>query len=211
MKNELASLKNTIGSLEPVNMQAIEDYDNLKSRHDFLKSQRDDLIKGKVNLDNLIEEMTGTMEKMLSASIKKVNDEFNKVFSELFEGGKAQLIIEGEGSILECGVEVNAQPPGKKLQSLSLLSGGERTLTAIALLFAILNTKATPFCVLDEIEAALDDANIARFTRYLKEISKHTQFILITHRKSTMEVADALYGISMEDTAVSRVLAVKMV
>ena len=162
-------------------------------------------------MDNLIEEMTDTMEKMLSESIKKVNDEFNKVFSELFEGGKAQLIIEGEGSILECGVEVNAQPPGKKLQSLSLLSGGERTLTAIALLFAILNTKATPFCVLDEIEAALDDVNIVRFTRYLKKVSKHTQFIMITHRKATMEVADALYGISMEDTAVSKVLAVKMV
>ena len=192
-------------------MQAIEDYDNLKTRYDFLKSQLDDLMKGKVNLDNLIEEMTDTMEKMLSESIKKVNDEFNKVFSELFEGGKAQLIIEGEGSILECGVEVNAQPPGKKLQSLSLLSGGERTLTAIALLFAILNTKATPFCVLDEIEAALDDVNIVRFTRYLKKVSKHTQFIMITHRKATMEVADALYGISMEDTAVSKVLAVKMV
>ncbi|HHV17346.1 MAG TPA: chromosome segregation protein SMC [Thermoanaerobacterales bacterium] len=211
MKNQLAFLKKEIDSLGPVNMQAIEDYDNLKTRYDFLKSQLDDLMKGKVNLDNLIEEMTDTMEKMLSESIKKVNDEFNKVFSELFEGGKAQLIIEGEGSILECGVEVNAQPPGKKLQSLSLLSGGERTLTAIALLFAILNTKATPFCVLDEIEAALDDVNIVRFTRYLKKVSKHTQFIMITHRKATMEVADALYGISMEDTAVSKVLAVKMV
>jgi chromosome segregation protein len=211
MKNNLANIKKEIELLGPVNMQAIEDYDSLKTRYDFLKSQLDDLIKGKVNLDNLIEEMTGTMEKMLSASIKKIDDEFNKVFSELFEGGKAQLIIEGEGSILECGVEVNAQPPGKKLQSLSLLSGGERTLTAIALLFAILNTKATPFCVLDEIEAALDDVNIVRFTRYLKKVSKHTQFIIITHRKATMEVADALYGISMEETAISKVLAVKMV
>lgn len=211
MKQDLALLKDEIEALGPVNMKAIEDYDNLKARYDFLKLQRDDLMKAKSNLDSIIEEMTGTMEEMLLASIKKVNDEFNKVFYELFEGGKAELIIQGEGSILECGVEVNAQPPGKRLQSLSLLSGGERTLTAIALLFAILNTKATPFCVLDEIEAALDDANIARFTRYLKQISMHTQFILITHRKSTMEVADALYGISMEDTAVSKVLAVKMV
>ncbi len=210
MKKRLVSLKSEIEALGPINMQAIEDYDNLKTRYDFLKSQRDDLVKAKIDLDNLIKEITYTMEDMLLASIEKVNKEFNKVFFELFEGGSAQLIVEGEGSILECGVEVSAQPPGKKLQSISLLSGGERTLTAIALLFAILNTKATPFCVLDEIEAALDDANIVRFTRYLKKVSKHTQFIIITHRKPTMEIADALYGISMEDDAVSKVLAVKM-
>ncbi|NLZ54581.1 MAG: chromosome segregation protein SMC [Thermoanaerobacteraceae bacterium] len=211
LKKQLASLKDQIESLGSVNMKAIEDYDNLKARYEFLVSQRDDLIKAKANLDSIIEDVTGTMEKMLLMAIKKVNDEFNKVFSELFEGGRAELIIEGEGSILDCGIEVNAQPPGKKLQNISLLSGGERALTAIALLFAILNTKATPFCVLDEIEAALDDANIARFTRYLKKVSKHTQFILITHRKQTMEAADALYGISMEETAVSKVLAVKIV
>lgn len=211
MKNQLASLKNQMESLGPVNMKAIEDYDNLKARYDFLISQRDDLIKAKANLDSVIEEVTGTMEKMLLAAIKKVNDEFNKVFSELFEGGRAELIIEGEGSILDCGIQVNAQPPGKKLQNITLLSGGERALTAIALLFAILNTKETPFCVLDEIEAALDDVNITRFTRYLKKVSKHTQFLLITHRKPTMEVADVLYGISMEETAVSKVLSVKMV
>lgn len=210
MKNKLAILKKEIESLGPVNMQAIEDYDNLKNRYDFLKAQRDDLIKAKFNLDSLIEQMTQTMEGMLLTSIEQVNKEFNKVFSELFAGGKAELIIDGEGSILECGVDVNAQPPGKKLQNLSLLSGGERALTAIALLFGILNTKTTPFCVLDEIEAALDDANIERFTKYLKKVSKHTQFIIITHRKSTMEVADALYGISMEETAISKVLAVKM-
>jgi len=176
-----------------------------------LITQRDDLIKAKANLDSIIEEITNTMSIMLSTTISKVNEEFNKVFTELFEGGRAELIVSGEGSVLDCGIEINAQPPGKKLQNISLLSGGERALTAIALLFAILNTKATPFCVLDEIEAALDDVNITRFTRYLKEVSKHTQFILITHRKATMEVADALYGISMEDAAVSKVLAVKMV
>jgi len=211
LKKSLVSVKNQIESLGPVNMKAIEDYNNLKTRYDFLISQRDDLIKAKANLDSIIEEITDTMSKMLSTAIKKVNEEFNKVFPELFEGGRAELIIEGEGSILDCGIEINAQPPGKKLQNISLLSGGERALTAIALLFAMLNTKATPFCVLDEIEAALDDANITRFTRYLKKVSKHTQFILITHKKATMEVADALYGISMEAAAVSKVLAVKMV
>jgi len=211
LKDRLSSLKNQIQSLGPVNMKAIEDYENLKSRYDFLISQRDDLIKAKANLDSIIENITNTMSKMLWETINKVNKEFNKVFCELFEGGRAELIIEGEGNILECGIEINAQPPGKKLQNIMLLSGGERALTAIALLFAILNTKATPFCVLDEIEAALDDANITRFTRYLKKVSKHTQFILITHRKATMEIADALYGISMEENAVSKVLAVKMV
>ncbi|MFY9415395.1 MAG: chromosome segregation protein SMC [Tepidanaerobacteraceae bacterium] len=211
LKNSLVSLKDQMESLGPVNMKAIEDYDNLKARYDFLITQRDDLIKAKANLDSIIEEITNTMSIMLSTTISKVNEEFNKVFTELFEGGRAELIVSGEGSVLDCGIEINAQPPGKKLQNISLLSGGERALTAIALLFAILNTKATPFCVLDEIEAALDDVNITRFTRYLKEVSKHTQFILITHRKATMEVADALYGISMEDAAVSKVLAVKMV
>jgi len=211
LKQSLAVLKEEIESLGQVNMNAIEDYDNLKARYDFLISQRNDLIRAKANLDNIIAEVTDTMSKMLSATIKKVNEEFNRVFTELFEGGRAELIVTGEGSVLECGIEINAQPPGKKLQNISLLSGGERALTAIALLFAILNTKATPFCVLDEIEAALDDVNIARFTRYLKKVSQHTQFILITHRKATMEVADALYGISMEDAAVSKVLAVKMV
>jgi len=211
IKKQLASLKAQMESLGPVNMKAIEDYDNLKSRYDFLVSQRDDLINAKANLDSIIEDVTGAMEKMLLDTISKINEEFNKIFSELFEGGRAELIIESDGSILDCGIEVRAQPPGKKLQSISLLSGGERALTAIALLFAILNTKATPFCVLDEIEAALDDVNITRFTKYLKKVSKHTQFILITHRKPTMEIADALYGISMEETAVSKVLAVKMV
>lgn len=211
IKRKLESLKNQIESLGPVNMKAIEDYDNLKARYEFLVSQRDDLIKGKANLDNIIEDVTKAMEKMLLETISKINVEFNRVFTELFEGGRAELIIEGDGSILDCGIEVNAQPPGKKLQNISLLSGGERALTAIALLFAILNTKATPFCVLDEIEAALDDVNITRFTRYLKKVSRHTQFIIITHRKATMEIADALYGISMEETAVSKVLAVKMV
>ncbi|WP_422445886.1 chromosome segregation protein SMC [Thermoanaerobacterium sp. DL9XJH110] len=210
MKDRLNEIQDKIESLGPVNIQAIEDHDSLKARYDFLKSQREDLVRAREKLDNLIREITKAMEEMFINSFKKVNSEFQKIFIELFGGGKAELVIQGDGGLLESGIEIIAQPPGKKLQSLSLLSGGERALTAIALLFAILNTKATPFCILDEIEAALDDANIDRFTRYLKRVSTHTQFIIITHRKNTMAVADALYGIAMEETAVSKVLAVKM-
>lgn len=210
IKDRLSKLHKELESLGPVNLKAIEDYENLKKRYDFLKTQRDDLIEGKDKLDSLVQGITKTMEEILFSAIQEINKEFKKVFTEMFGGGKAELIIDDEKGILECGIDINAQPPGKKLQSLSLLSGGERALTAIALLFAILNTKATPFCILDEIEAALDDANIDRFTQYLKKVSKHTQCIIITHRKRTMEVADALYGIAMEETAISKVLSVKI-
>jgi chromosome segregation protein len=210
MKEKITALQQEIESLGIVNLQAIDDYDNLKSRYDFLKAQRDDLKEAKDKLDSLIKEITKTMEDMFLSSFEKVREEFKKVFTELFGGGKADLIIEGDGSVLEAGIDIIAQPPGKKLQSISLLSGGEKALTAIALLFAILNIKATPFCILDEIEAALDDANIDRFASYLRKVAHHTQFIIITHRKNTMAIADALYGIAMEETAVSKVLAVKL-
>lgn len=210
MKQTFAEIQQEVEALGLVNLQAIEDYDNLKSRFDFLKSQRDDLQEAKLKLDNLIGEITRTMEDMFLKSFEKVKQEFKNVFVELFGGGRADLIIEGDGSVLEAGIDIIAQPPGKKLQSISLLSGGEKALTAIALLFAILNIKATPFCILDEIEAALDDANIDRFATYLRKVASHTQFIIITHRKNTMTMADALYGIAMEDTAVSKVLAVKL-
>ncbi|MCG0274644.1 MAG: chromosome segregation protein SMC [Thermosediminibacteraceae bacterium] len=210
IKRELFSVKRNIEELGPVNLNAIEDYENLKSRYDFMKSQRDDLLQAKIKLDDLIKDLTRTMEEMFLSTFKRIKAEFQKVFVELFGGGKAELVLDDETNPLESGIEVIVQPPGKKLQNLSLLSGGERALTAIALLFSILNVKATPFCVLDEIEAALDDANIERFTRYLKKISEHTQVIIITHRKSTMEVADALYGITMEETAVSKLVTVKL-
>ncbi|HHW02901.1 MAG TPA: chromosome segregation protein SMC [Thermoanaerobacterales bacterium] len=210
MKERISALQQDIESLGIVNLQAIEDYDNLKSRYDFLLAQRNDLQEAKDKLDSLIKEITKTMEDMFLSSFERVREEFKKVFTELFGGGKADLIIEGDGSVLDAGIEIIAQPPGKKLQSISLLSGGEKALTAIALLFAILNIKATPFCILDEIEAALDDANIERFASYLKKMASHTQFIIITHRKNTMAIADALYGIAMEETAVSKVLAVRL-
>ncbi|ADL07824.1 chromosome segregation protein SMC [Thermosediminibacter oceani] len=210
MKQELYSVKDMIMTLGPVNLNAIDDYENLKSRYDFLKSQRDDLLQAKIKLDDLIKDLTKTMEEMFLDTFKRVKVEFQRVFVELFGGGKAELILDDEENPLDSGIEIIAQPPGKKLQNLTLLSGGERALTAIALLFSILNIKATPFCILDEIEAALDDANIDRFTRYLKKVSEHTQVIIITHRKGTMEVADALYGIAMEETAVSKLITVKL-
>lgn len=210
IKQELFAVKKNIEELGPVNLSAIEDYENLKARYDFMKSQRDDLLQAKMKLDDLIKDLTRTMEEMFLNTFRKVQAEFKKVFVELFGGGKAELVLEDEVNPLESGIEVIVQPPGKKLQSLSLLSGGERALTAIAILFSILNIKATPFCVLDEIEAALDDANIDRFTRYLKKIAERTQVIIITHRKGTMEVADALYGVTMEETAVSKLVTVKL-
>ncbi|MCR4430145.1 MAG: chromosome segregation protein SMC [Tepidanaerobacteraceae bacterium] len=210
MKEEIVCIKKAIDSLGIVNLQAIEDYDNLKSRYDFLSAQRNDLREAKDKLDSLIKEITKAMEDMFLSTFERVREEFKKIFTELFGGGRADLVIQNEKNLLETGIEIIAQPPGKKLQSISLLSGGEKSLTAIALIFAILNIKATPFCILDEIESALDDANIDRFAAYLKKVSAHTQFIIITHRKNTMTVADALYGVAMEETAVSKVLAVKL-
>jgi len=207
--DHIRHLQQQIDELGPVNIQAIEDFENLNSRYYFMKTQRDDLVQAADKLNSLIKEITKTMETIFISSLEKVREEFRQVFVELFGGGKAELVLVGDDNILDAGVDIIAQPPGKKLQNISLLSGGERALTAIALLFAILKTKVTPFCILDEIEAALDDANIDRFKNYLKKISKHTQFIIITHRKGTMSVADTLYGITMEDTAVSKVLGVK--
>jgi len=209
IREHIEHLQQKINELGPVNIQAIEDYENLNSRYFFMKTQRDDLVQAAEKLNSLIKEITKTMETMFISSLEKVREEFRQVFVELFGGGKAELVLVGDENILDAGVDIIAQPPGKKLQSISLLSGGEKALTAIALLFAILKTKVTPFCILDEIEAALDDANIERFKNYLKKISKHTQFIIITHRKDTMSVADTLYGITMEESAVSKVLGVK--
>ena len=169
-----------------------------------------DLIAAKADLKKVIEDMSIKMEEQFLSSFNEIRDTFNQIFKVLFNGGKADLIIEDEDNILTSGIEIIAQPPGKKLQNLSLLSGGEKSLTAVALLFAILQTKPTPFCILDEIDAALDEANINRYTNYLKSLSKDTQFIIITHRKSTMEIADVLYGVTMEEEGVSKVVSVKL-
>ncbi|MGI6777734.1 MAG: chromosome segregation protein SMC [Acetivibrionales bacterium] len=209
-QKNINDLKNEIKELGPVNVAAIEDYIKTKERHEFIKIQKEDMVKAEQKLQRVIGEMTSIMKRRFLEQFKLINHNFNIVFQELFEGGRAGLVLVDENNILETGIEVNAQPPGKKLQNMMLLSGGERSLTAIALLFAILRLKPTPFCVLDEIEAALDDANVYRFSQYLKRFSHKTQFILITHKKVTMENSDTLYGVTMEERGISKIISMKM-
>lgn len=208
--SESARLKRAIQHLGFVNVNAIEQLREVSSRYDELTSQRDDLLRAEEDLGKIIKELTIQMESKFKSEFEKINTNFGKVFKELFGGGRAELrLVEGE-SILEAGIDIVAEPAGKKLQSISLLSGGERALTAIAILFAILKLRPMPFCVLDEIEAALDDANATRFANYLNKFSRNTQFIIITHRKPTMELADALYGVTMEEKGVSKMVSVEL-
>ena len=172
--------------------------------------QRLDLENTTVKLRNIISEMTQTMKEQFIEKLNEINKNFNEVFVELFGGGKAELKLEDESNVLECGIDIQAQPTGKKLQNMMLLSGGEKAFTAIALLFAILKINPAPFCVLDEIEAALDDVNVYRFAEYLKKFSKETQFLVITHRKGTMEAANTVYGVTMEENGVSKLLSMKL-
>ena len=207
---ETKTLKKRLSDLGEVNVNAIEEYKRVKERYEYLTEQRDDLLKAKEDLTDLIQDLTQTMERRFVEEFAVINEHFTKVFSELFGGGKAQLILEDASDALECGIEIVAQPPGKKLQRLSLLSGGERALTAIAILFAILRHKPTPFCVLDEIETALDDHNVERFAQFLRDFSKQTQFVIITHRKGTMNNCHVLYGIAMEEKGVSKMVSVSL-
>ena len=204
------NLRQDIRNLGSVNVDAIEEYKNLSKRYDFMCEQRLDLENTMTKLRNMISEITGTMKKQFKERFEIINKNFGDVFSELFGGGKAEITLEDESNILECGININVQPPGKKLQSMMLLSGGEKAFTAIALLFAILKMTPAPFCVLDEIEAALDDVNVYRYAEFLKKFSKDTQFLVITHRKGTMEVADTVYGITMEESGISKLLSMKL-
>ena len=172
--------------------------------------QRLDLENTMAKLRNMITEMTGTMKKQFAEKFKQINKNFGEVFTELFGGGKAELVLEDENNILECGIDIKAQPVGKKLQNMMLLSGGEKALTAISLLFAILKINPAPFCILDEIEAALDDVNVYRYAEFLKKFSSTTQFLIITHRKGTMEAADTVYGVTMEENGISKLLSIKL-
>ncbi|CCQ97460.1 Chromosome partition protein Smc [[Clostridium] ultunense Esp] len=203
-------LKNEIKKIGTVNLDSIEDYKMVKERLEFIMKQHEDLLLAKENLYDVIADMESKMKEQFLYSFNNINEKFNEVFSILFNGGKASLVLEDEENILTCGIDIKAQPPGKKLQNLNLLSGGEKSLTAVALLFAILKIKPTPFCILDEIDAALDEANISRYTNYLKNFSHNTQFIMITHRKSTMEMADILYGVTMEEEGISKIISVKL-
>lgn len=207
---KISSLRGRIRELGNVNVDAIEELRSVSERYEFLTGQRDDLHKAKRDLIKIIDEMQAVMKKQFRTEFEKINQHFKTTFSELFGGGKADLILEDEENILECGISIHVQPPGKKLQSLSLLSGGERALSAIALLFAILRIKPTPFCFLDEIEAALDENNVYRYADFIKRFSRKTQFILVTHRRGTMESADVIYGVTMQEKGVSKLLQLNL-
>ena len=209
-QKKVNNLRSDIRELGSVNVDSIEEYKNLKERYDFMCEQRLDLEDAIVKLRKVIQDMTITMKEQFSRQFEIINNNFGEVFKELFGGGKAELILTDKENILECGIDIHVQPPGKKLQNMNLLSGGEKAFTAIALLFAILKINPAPFCVLDEIEAALDDVNVYRFADYLKKFSKDTQFLLITHRKGTMEAADTVYGITMEENGISKLLSMKL-
>ena len=209
-QKRINELRNEIKELGYVNVAAIEEYIKTKERYEFMSVQRDDMENAKEKLQKVINEMVSIMKRQFMEQFKRINESFNTVFRELFDGGHAELILVDKENVLESGIEIEVQPPGKKLQNLMLLSGGEKAFTAIALLFAILRLNPTPFCVLDEIEAALDDANVYKFAQYLKKYSTSTQFAVITHRKGTMEIADTLYGVTMEEHGVSKVVSLKM-
>ncbi|HHV39182.1 MAG TPA: chromosome segregation protein SMC, partial [Tepidimicrobium sp.] len=207
---EVENLKASIKSLGSVNLDSIEEYEDTKNRLKFMDKQYKDLISARKDLQEVIVDMEDKMKRQFLYSFNKIDENFSRVFAILFDGGKANIVLEDEQNILTCGIEIEAQPPGKKLQNLSLLSGGEKTLTAVALLFSIFQVKPAPFCILDEIDAALDESNINRYTNYLKTLSDDTQFIMITHRKGTMEIADVLYGITMEEEGISKIVSVKL-
>ena len=209
-RNTVNSLKRQIRELGIVNMLAIEEYDKISERYEFLTSQREDLISAENTLLEIIDEMDSVMEREFSKTFKVIQENFSQTFKELFKGGSASLKLTDPNNILETGIEIVASPPGKKLTTISLLSGGEKTFTAISLLFAILKSKPVPFCVLDEVEAALDDANVDSFGKYIRSLKDKTQFILITHKKRTMEYVDVLYGITMQESGVSKLVSVKL-
>lgn len=210
VQKQVNELRRCIRDLGSINVDSIKEYKETKERYDFMCEQRLDLEESSNKLKKVISEMTDTMKVQFAEQFKIINKNFSEVFKELFGGGKAELILTDSENILECGIDITVQPPGKKLQNMMLLSGGERAFTAIALLFAILKMNPAPFCVLDEIEAALDDVNVYRFAEYLKKFSKDSQFLVITHRKGTMEAADTVYGITMEEKGISKLLSMKL-
>lgn len=211
VKKKIGSVKSAIKALGDVNVNAIEDFKNLSERYIFLKNQRDDLEKAEDALIAIITELDEEMRNQFNLKFREIKEQFDLVFKELFGGGKATLELTQDEDVLEAGIVITSQPPGKKLQNMMQLSGGEKALTAISLLFAIQNLKPSPFCLLDEIEAALDDANVKRFAKYLHKLTKHTQFIIITHRRGTMNAADVLYGITMQEKGISTLVSVNLI
>lgn len=207
---EASKIREEIKNLGSVNIDSIEEYKNTSERYDFMCEQRLDIENSMAQLKNVITEITETMKAQFLRQFKIINENFKTTFKELFGGGTAELILEDESNILETGIEIKVQPPGKKLQNMMLLSGGERAFTAIALLFSMLKINPSPFCILDEIEAALDDVNVYRFAEYIKKFTGQTQFLTITHRKGTMEQASTVYGVTMEENGISKLLSMKL-
>jgi chromosome segregation protein len=206
----VSELKRAINALGNVNVGAIEQFEQVNARYTYLAGQRDDIAKARGELLGVIENVTGEMTNIFREQFRLIRESFEQTFLELFGGGKATLELEDENDILACGIEIKVQPPGKTLKTITLLSGGEKAFVAIALYFAILKVHPTPFCVMDEIEAALDEANVVRVASYMRRITAKTQFIVITHRRGTMEAADVLYGVTMQERGVSKVLTINM-
>ena len=209
-RSKVLNLKRLIKELGQVNPEAEEEYEKVKTRYEFLLSQSNDLVEAINTLNEIIKQMDDVMVKEFTKTFKQIREKFQETFKELFKGGNADLILTDSTNILETGIDIIASPPGKSLKNINALSGGEKTFTAISLLFAILKTRTMPFCILDEVEAALDEANVDAFGRYLKKLQTNTQFILITHKKKTLEYANYLYGITMQESEVSKLVSVKL-
>jgi chromosome segregation protein len=210
-EERLVVLRQKIQELGPVNLGTLEEYEELRIRYEFLSKQREDLIKSITELEEAITKINATTKKRLKEAYETLRMKFSEVFTSLFGGGKADLILTDEENILETGIDIVAQPPGKRLQNINLLSGGEKALTALSLLFASFLIKPTPLCIFDEADATLDESNTERFARMLQELSRDVQFIIVTHNRTSMSVADHLYGITMEEAGISKVLSMQLV
>ena len=202
----ITELRRKISALGTPNLGAIDEYARVNERYTYLTGQRDDVLHARGELEHIIQSITGEMTEIFVREFEKINEYFGKTFTEMFGGGKASLVLEDPSQPLECGIEIRVQPPGKQVKTITLLSGGEKAFVATALYFAILKVRPTPFCLLDEIDAALDDRNVERFASYLHNLAKKTQFIVITHRRGTMEASDVLYGVTMQEQGVSKLL-----
>ena len=209
-REKVSQYKHNIKELGMVNLLAIEEYERVSTRYEFLTKQKEDLENAEATLLEIMNEMDDVMKEEFLHTFKQIETEFKQVFKELFKGGDAELKLTAPDDLLTTGIEIVASPPGKRLTTISLLSGGEKTLTAISLLFAILNVRTVPFCIFDEVEAALDEANVSEFGKYLNHYKTKTQFLIITHKKKTMEYADTLYGITMQESGVSKLVSVKL-
>jgi chromosome segregation protein len=206
----LGELKSLIESMGEVNLLAIQEYEESKTRLEFLTEQEADLVNSLEALDQAIKKINRTSRKRFAETFEAVNAKFKEIFSTLFNGGRADLVLVDESNLLETGVDIIVQPPGKKLQSVNLLSGGEKALTAVALIFSLFLINPSPFCLLDEVDAPLDDANIGRFNRMIQQLAQRYQIILVTHNKRTMEIADTLYGVTMEEPGISKLVSVRL-